>query len=498
MPLSARVKYRWLESLPGMMVWATLLIAFGLAFLRPIWVIGFIVLFDVYWLIRIIYIMSFVVMAYLRFRKTVGINWQTKLETVPNRPDLYHIIFIPVAGETANILLSTVDSIARSSYPLNRLLVVIAPEQRTGGRKSAAVQAVVAKYPQTFYELLVVEHPDGLAGEVAGKGANVAYAGRQVKKFIDHQSIPVDDILVTTLDADSQVHAQYFSYLSYVFLNQADRWHMSYQPIPLFTNNAWSALPLMRVVANSTTFWLMSETMRPNRLLTFSSHSMPWKALLDVDFWQTDVVSDDSRIFIQCLIRYDGHYGVVPLYLPIMMDTVEARGWRRSLINQYKQIRRWAYGVENLPFMIWNFAANKNMPRWTKFRYLLYQVEGTYSWAIAPVLITVLGWLPFQTNQENLNSSVIAQNAPGVLRVLMIAAMVGALISAVINALMIPPRPNTVRRIQWLGMLLQWLLMPLSMLFYGAIPAIESQTRLMLGKYLGFWVTAKERKSSSH
>ena len=42
-------------------------------------------------------------------------------------------------------------------------------------------------------------------------------------------------------------------------------------------------------------------------------------------------------------------------------------------------------------------------------------------------------------------------------------------------------------------MVLQWILLPISTIFFGSFVALDAQTRLMLGKYMGFFVTPKAR-----
>ncbi|MFH1171487.1 MAG: glycosyltransferase family 2 protein, partial [bacterium] len=305
--------------------------------------------------------------------------------------------------------------------------------------------------------------------------------------------IPYEDIIVSSFDGDTQVHKQYCSALAYSYLTHPNPVRTSFQPIPLFNNNLWAAPALMRVAANATTFWLMTEQVRPERLFTFSSHAMSFRALVDVDFWQNDIVTEDSRIFLQCLLRYDGDYSVTPMYVPVSMDTVLGTTLWKSLTNLYKQQRRWAYGVENFPFMAWYFSKNHLISFRVKFRYLWNQLEGVYSWATAPILIFVLGRLPLLVGREQLAGSVLAHNAPVVLQWLMTSAMVGLFVSAVLSTSLLPPRPPGQSRAKVLIILFQWVLFPFVMIFFGSIPATDAQTRLMLGKYLGFWVTEKKR-----
>ena len=77
----------------------------------------------------------------------------------------------------------------------------------------------------------------------------------------------------------------------------------------------------------------------------------------------------------------------------------------------------------------------------------------------------------------------------------MTLAMLGLVSSAVLSIVLLPPRPPQFGRFKHFLMILQWLLFPVTTILLGALPALDAQTRLMLGKYMGFWVTPKARKS---
>ena len=231
--------------------------------------------------------------------------------------------------------------------------------------------------------------------------------------------------------------------------------------------------------------------------MTFSSHSMSLRMLIDVGYWQKDIVSEDSRIFLQGLLHYNGAYRVTPIHLPVSMDTVMTGNYRASISALYKQLRRWAWGVENFPFLVEAFSKNKEIPFRIKFIWIFKQLEGMYTWATAPILIFVLGYLPFWLAPEQFRSFAVFQNTPFTLQWLMRFAMIGLFISAGLAMTLLPPRPSTYSRAYaLLIMVLQWALLPITFVVFGAVPAIDAQTRLMLGKYLGFNVSPKRKTSS--
>ena len=492
--LSDFTKYRILEMIPGVLTWTTFALAIILSFIKPIWVIYFIIVFDLLWLTRILYHLPYLFISYFRFKKATKVDWLQEVQKNPRWEEIVHLVFLPTYKEGIGVLRQTFTSLKNANYPTDKFIVVLSTEERDREAAQANAEIIRQEFGQTFRHLFVTLHPKDIPGELSGKGSNNAYAARMVKELVDKEKIPYQNIIVSSFDVDTCVHPQYFAYLTNTYLNHPNPTKTSYQPVPLFNNNIWDSPALMRVVANGTTFWLMTEQLRPERLFTFSSHSMSFQALVDVDFWQNDIVTEDSRIFLQCFLRYDGDYTVTPLYMPVSMDTVMGKNLWESLKNQYRQQRRWGYGVEHFPYMLWFFAKNKEISWRKKFHYIWNLGEGMYSWATAPIIIFILGRLPLFVASFTDQTSVVAQVAPFILEKLLIAAMVGLLVMAVLSTTLLPPRPAGVKKIKFIELILQWALFPITMIVFGSIPAADAQTRMMLGKYLGFNVTSKFRK----
>jgi hypothetical protein len=178
------------------------------------------------------------------------------------------------------------------------------------------------------------------------------------------------------------------------------------------------------------------------------------------------------------------------------MDANFAGTFWGTLQNQYRQQRRWGYGAENIPYLLFGLLKNRNISPEKKWHHGFSIIEGFHSWATNSILIFLLGWLPLVIGRTEIRfaSSLLSYNLPAITQWIMIFAMVGLVTSAMLSILFLPPKPPNFGRFKYILMFFQWFLMPFTMIFLSTIPAIEAQTRLMLGKYMGFWHTPKHRE----
>ncbi|MFH1392487.1 MAG: glycosyltransferase family 2 protein [bacterium] len=486
---SERFIYRLFEILPGFLSWGTLIGVVALSYFWPFGIAIFIIVFDLYWLSKIGYLSIHLIVSYFKLKKFLKINWSKKCHQ-----DLYHLIILPFYKEDLKVLRSTFDALIKSTYSLNKFIIILASEKRAGQEAFKRAKIIKKIYKNNFFKFLITRHPDNIPDELAGKGSNESWAGKQAKKLIDKLKLDYSKIICSVFDIDTCVHPQYFSCLTYHFQKQKDPHNCSYQPIAMYHNNLWDSPALMRVIATSNSFWQMMQQERPEKLCTFSSHSMSFKTVVDIGFWQENIVSEDSRIFFQCLFHFKGRYRVVPMFIPVYMDTVLCSSYWQSIKNQYKQQRRWGWGCENIAWVLYHSLKIKKMSLFIKLRHCFEQVEGFHSWATASLIIFALGWLPIALGGGNFNQTVLAFNLPKLTSQIMTLSMAGMVAAATISMLLLPKRPDKCKRHKFIFMLLQWLLLPITVTVFGSIPALEAQTRLMLGKYMGFFVTPKTRK----
>ncbi|PIR66744.1 MAG: hypothetical protein COU51_02315 [Parcubacteria group bacterium CG10_big_fil_rev_8_21_14_0_10_36_14] len=484
-------KYRFFEMLSGIMVWTALIGLFVLSFILPLWVIVFIIIYDLLWLFRIVYFSFYLIFSWRRCRKTVKQDWMTKTKELANYESYYHLIFLPTYKEPYDIVRESFRYLKNSNYSKDKMIIVLAGEERDIENFTIIADKIKEEFGEIFYKFIITVHPKNLPEEMPGKGSNLHYSGHKVKEIIDAIGFEYEKVIVSAFDIDTVVHPEYFAYLAYKYITNPKQTRRSYQPIVVYANNIWTSSTIVRVVAFGTTFWLLNELAHPERVVTFSSHSMPFKALVDVGFWDKNVVSEDSRIFLQCLIHYHGDYQVEPLHIPVYMNTVMIKSYWQSLKNLYKQQRRWAWGVENVPYMFKYFAGDKLTPLKKRAKHLFNMLEGMFSWATAPILIFVLGRLPLWVAGESVKKLVFVQNSPYILERIMQLAMLGIFISALLSFFLLPPKPPETKKTAYITMVFQWILMPVTIIIFGALPAIDAQTRAMLGKRLDFWVTPK-------
>lgn len=488
-----RLLYRLLEILPGFLSWGTIIGIFFMSYFAPFWAAIFIISFDLYWLLKTAYLSIYLRHNWRKMKHNMVLDWEKMLVNL-KYDQLYHLILLPFYNEGEEIVRKSLESLVNSKYDKSKMIVILATEEK-GGKSAHELAVKMEKmFAGVFGNFLVTRHPSRIPGEMPGKGSNIAYAAEEVRrKILDRNQIKYEDVLVSAFDIDTVIYPQYFECLTWNFLTAEEPLKSSFQPVPFYNNNIWQAPALSRVVAVSGTFWQMIQQERPERLSTFSSHSICFKTLFEIGYWQKNMVSEDSRIFWNAFMARNGDYQVVPMTYPISMDANLDQSLWQTIKSIYKQQRRWAWGVENMPYVLFGFIKNKAIPFRKKMHFTFILLEGFWSWSTNPIMIFLLGWLPIVIGEGVFQNTVLSYNLPILTRDLMSLAMMGLIMSAAISMSLLPPRPEGTSWSQTLFMLLQWVFVPLTVTIFGAIPSLDAQTRLMFGRYMGFWVTPKYR-----
>jgi hypothetical protein len=227
-----------------------------------------------------------------------------------------------------------------------------------------------------------------------------------------------------------------------------------------------------------------------HRLVTQSTYSLSWWVARDVGYWDVDIIPEDSHMFFKVLFHFGRRVKVRPIFLPVYADAAEGPTLRRTLINQYQQIQRWAWGVSDIPYVVLGAIRAPDLPLTMRIGRVMWYVEEHLMWPGHWFLLTLGGFLPPLLNPT------YATSALGIWQAGMISAIMGLCVPCIAIVIFVDwrLRPQHPQGEDVLDVLIGWAsfaLLPVMGLVLCAIPALDAHTRLLFGRYLEYRVTEK-------
>lgn len=445
-----------------------------------------------------------------------------------------HFPLFSIYNESPEVLSRSLESIYKSGYPLDKLLVFISQEGRMGEDFNAKIRSEIAKLPwvkvnnnsekdlEIVYNsnhdeldyknasqakikiakeklnIFFTQHPDGLVGEIKGKASNEDWGGRQVSLFVKATGLDPDLVLVTSLDADSSVGPNFFQMLSYKFALTPNRHQAGFQPLPVYTNNFFQAHIFPRLVAVNTTIWYMILTSLPEELGFFANYAVPLKVLRKIDFWNREVIAEDSLLFAKCLVTFNGNFKVVPFYGTFEGDAVDGEDIYEAFINQFKQLQRWAWGgIEGFPYKVNKFffePGGRLIDLRVRIRHTALEFLNHFFWSTSPLVFSLFVFLPVFFGSAEFLESTVNLNFFQFTQYFSWMSFIFLGIASFITFRYIAARAlkmHNAKWYQWVFLAIQWIISPFMFVLWGP-PALDVQIRGILGKYLGYWVTPKK------
>lgn len=479
---------RLLEIFIPSLSWLLITMPLWLSFWHPALVAYLIITFDIYWFYKSFTLGIHAIRSFVTMNAHVKIDWLTLARIQDRFDELHHIIIIPEYKEPMHILERTLDNLMNQDYPKEKIIVVLATEQKDTESEST-IKTLEKKYGKHFGRFIGTTHTLK-TGEVVGKSSNMAHAAREVYDMCKKWNINPEFTTVTSCDADALIHPKYFSYMAHSFLSDPNRKYNFYQGAVLFYNNIWRIPLPSRVVNTMFSIANLSMLSQKCKLINFSTYSLCLQTAKDAGFWGVDVIPEDYHMFFQVYFTYGERVKVQSIFLPLLMDSAESHGFWKTMINQYEQSKRWAWGISDIPYVIKNAVLHTEISSLDRSRKVLHLLEQHVFWPSNWFILTIGSVIPPLVNPA-FSRTVLGHNLSQLSSGILTLSMTFMLVIIILDARTKPPRPKEFSAWKLPFLYLQWLSLPIVSFFLNALPGLDAHTRMILGKRLEYRVTEK-------
>jgi hypothetical protein len=488
---------RLFEAAPGLVTWILLLAPawIPIIFQSPgaLAVAAVVLVFDVYWLIRAITVVTGVYSTMLRMRRDMRKDWlalcrEEEKSGAHDPLQYYHLCVIPTYTEPYHVLERTVQAIVDTNYPAELKMVGIITREtdKAGWENVARLKEKFGDRLRGFYHIKDPLEP----GIVIGKSAAMNWGGRWMVRVLTDEGYDLSRVLITDLDSDYKVHPQYFAWISLHHTREPLRDYVIWQPVPLFHNNIWQVPMAVRIMSASTSQWQMFLHSRPHRLVAFSSYTCSLDFVHKVGYWDKDVIPEDSRFYWKAFFTFGKLFSVKSVFLPLFGDSPNSRDYASTHMSQYNQIKRWAWGITDVPYVLARLFKHPEIPLMLRIRRFMNLFLNHLNWIFLPLLLmfgaSVPIWVSVDFSLTDLGQALWTYSG-----ILLSTTLSTVIFFLYFEIRMLPPKPASWPLWKKVAVHVQYLAYPIVGLVMSVLPALEAHTRLLLGRYLEYRVTEK-------
>lgn len=489
---------RFMEMLPALIALTVISSLVWGPLVAPTPFIAGILAFHAFWTYRAQMNGAHAVKGYLMLRRHKKMDWRQEYEKhrAEGSPclqwdDIRHIVIVPNYTESPDKLRLCLDSLAESEVA-DRVFVVLAMEEREGeeGRRKAAL--LQREYDGRVGMIFATFHPWGIPGEVVGKSSNENWAARRAKeRVVDRGGRSIDHLTITSCDADTVFDRKYFSCLTHKFATDTNRYRQFWQGPVFYYNNIWEVPAPLRMAHSLASLIQIARLSRSFLRMVFpgSTYSLSLRMAHDAGYWDPDIIPEDWHMFLKCYYHFGGTVDVQTTYTPLYMDGVRSRTYLRTFWNYFEQSRRHAWGCTDIAYAAQQTLDHPEIPLWARLRRLWAVAESHCLWSTQWFLITVSKVVPFFV--ASIFGAHVPVWYPVVSYWIMLPSLSTLLLLLYLDARMRPKRPAHFRWWLYPVQYGQYFLMAFITFFTSALPALDAQVRLALGKRLEYRVTEK-------
>lgn len=491
------VSEKLLDAIPGGLAWASLVLVLWAAWKFPMAMLFGAALLSFYTTMRFCFAAIAVLLGLRQVRRWEQRDWEADYQQLAQAAlaplpieDVYHLVIIPNYQEDMDTMRQSLNRLAQQYHAQEQLIIVLAMEAGEVGAADKG-ERLRQEFCHLFAQFYVAIHPKGLHKEMQCKSANEAWAAEMAKGRLIQDGYPLGNVVVTTMDADTMWHPDYFRALGVLFATDDNR-HLKFWQAPIrYHSNVWETNPFMRILHGYSTCWELAYLAAPWwPALPMSSYSFSFRLLDSVNYWDPDVIADEWHMYIKAFFRRDGEMSVVPIFLPFLGHATGGETVLDSFRQRYEQTLRHAWGAKEIGYTIAQSLQHPQIPLGKRMHLLFRVAHDNLLAGAGGIIITAGVQLPALFHAKQV--SEWQTSLPFLsLQLCFVLVFLLSCFFWYVDVKTRPPRPAPMGSTERVQSLLSLPLLPTVTLICVALPVLHSQTRLMLGMPIQFRVTRK-------